>query len=235
MIILYAIIAFVLEFIIGVILGVFLKNDSERGSITEMLMATALFIIVAITWYFASSISITKTVIELLYLWIALVSGVLMGEIIRIKFLRKVKFILKKKDAQLTIAEFETEASYAAVSNDPQYKKAMRKKLLTIDKLLEELKGYNTKYRNKWQAHLEKIKELCYQYAELSENINDEDYCKLNNRNNIIEKLGETGRDLSKIVFHTLNHSQRDLDSLDLIFQRGGFNGRHKRNKRNNK
>jgi hypothetical protein len=207
-----------LEFGIGVVIGIFLKNEDEELSIIEIKFATLLLLVVSFFYFLTSPIIAITSIIRLSALWLALIVGVLMGEIIRIKFLKRVVLILKKKDIQLAIAELEAHAAQVAIHNDPYYKELMEEKLASINSFINQIR-HDTKLKRSWSRQLQDIQVLCRKYADLSIAIGQTDPNDAE-RTSLMKALGATGSDLARIAYHTLNHAERDLRAIDLFLPR---------------
>lgn len=234
MMVIYTLVAISLEFFVGVFFGILLQNSSHQSSLDELKIASSLFIIVLATWYISSPGAVLQIVFDMSYLWIALISGVLLGELIKKRFLGRIVFILKKKDVQVVISEFEVLASYVTISDNCKYNELMYKKLNKLTSLIESLKKYKTGNRKHWDKHLDEITSLCHEYANLSRAIGNKHIDLKTKKEELVKQMQETGKDLANIVYHTLNHSQEDLNSIGVLFKKGGFNANSKRNESDN-
>ena len=68
-----------LEFGIGVVIGIFLKNEDEELSIIEIKFATLLLLVVSFFYFLTSPIIAITSIIRLSALWLALIVRCLDG------------------------------------------------------------------------------------------------------------------------------------------------------------
>jgi hypothetical protein len=215
-----------LELCVGLFIGLLIKDGKQEETIQEIKISTLLFIVVIITWYFGSKIHIIETVYEVSYLWVALVFGVFVGDYLKGRFFEKIVFVLKKKDVQLAITEFEIVANQVAIMDNLSSQEKMYAKLDEINELIIGLEAYKKYQTEQWMEHLKEITLLCHEYAALSKSIGEKESDR-----ELRDKLMETGEDLSEIVYHTLNHTERELNTIGLIINRGGHNAKRRRKK----
>jgi len=212
-----------MEFGVGLFVGLLIKEGSHENTVDEIKIATLMFIVVLFSWYFGSARAIIEIIFEVSYLWGALIFGVFLDNHIKLRFFKKIIFLLRKKDLQLAISEYQIIANQVAINYSDKTIKKMENKLDRIGKLINNLKAFKDYQTGQWIIHLDEINTICYEYSMLSKKIGEQESDR-----KLRDDLIQTGDELAEIVYHTLNHTEKELNTIGIITNRGGHNEKRK-------
>ncbi len=166
-------IAIIIEFVMGILIGVFTDND-ERITLWEGLLATAVFIAVNLTTYMIQpSVMVTSMIVILFMGWIAVWIGLFIGNATRHEI--KDHLIepwlesMTKKELQMSIADFLRTCSRIVYFNNPEDTTRLERSIESINKQFEQIINKleylaNNSITNKFQQTLS----LCNSYYELT-------------------------------------------------------------------
>lgn len=193
----------VVEWVFGVVVG-FVLSDNKKGlSIEEAKIFSVLFMISAAVVFWQNPELSGKVFAELALSWFILVTGVLLGEIIKMRLISNIVRTIHKKDIQLAISELVQQAHQVQHTGSPE---TLYQKLYDVQKMLQGLAAKSKGIQS--PAFLRKLYylfELCEDYVSLSVTL------KANSSSDTIDTWMGIGNELTSLSWNTLNHAEENV------------------------
>lgn len=205
------IILFLAELLLGAIVG-FILSDNRKGLSIEDIKISSILFLVATAFVFWDNPTITgATYAQLAFSWFVLIIGVILGELIKMRMIKRIVSSIKKKDIQIAINELVALASQTQHLRRREDIDILYKKLYEVQNMLHALSVKSKKTQTKEFIHkLQYLFELCEDYVSLSVKLR-EDSTKGTDAECLNESWVAIGRELTSLSWDTLNHAEENV------------------------
>jgi len=191
---------FILEFLIGVAIGIFLCDKKEGLSIQEAKISSIMFCVVTLFLHSKQpSISGSFLIISLIG-WLCITMGMLFGEYIRLRIMHQAMRNVHRQTIQKDIIDLISNSTSMVCSSKPKEIKHIYRLLHKIVGEIAILQQNKAIVNGDMQQQLQQIQELCHEFVDIGI-----DLCFQPRANNTMQQIFvEYGQELSIITSQTL-------------------------------
>lgn len=199
------------ELFLGAIVG-FLLSDNRKGlSIEDIKISSILFLIATALVFWENPTMDGTMYAHLAFSWLVLVVGVILGEMVKLRIIKKIISSINKKDIQIAVNELVRLSSEVQYMRRKEDIASLHQKLYEVQNMLNILSKKSKKTQPKeFNQKLYYLFELCEKYVSLSVQLR-EDSAKGKDVGCTNEEWLLIGRELTSLSWDTLNHAEENV------------------------